>query len=34
MKKIIKNFNHEVWKYCCNIWFDRRNEEYCPICKN
>lgn len=32
MNKIIKLFNHEVWKFCCNSWFDRRNEEYCPKC--
>jgi hypothetical protein len=22
----------ELWKLCCNSWFDRRNEEYCPKC--
>lgn len=34
MKKLIKNFNHEIWTYCCNKWFDKRDEDFCPICKN
>ena len=24
--------NLEIWKFCCNSLFDRRNEEYCPKC--
>lgn len=32
MKKLIKQLNHEIRKYCCNTWFDRRNDEYCSIC--
>lgn len=32
MIKRIKEFNHEIWKYCCGKWFDRRNEEYCRVC--
>ena len=34
MIKIVKWFNHEVWKYCCGKWFDRRNEEFCFKCGN
>lgn len=30
----VKWFNHEVWEYCCGIWFDKRNEEFCPKCGN
>lgn len=31
--KVINNLmNHEIWKFCCNSWFDRRNEYYCPKC--
>jgi rRNA maturation endonuclease Nob1 len=32
MIKKIKEFNHELWKYCCGKWFDRRNDEYCSVC--
>ena len=32
MNRLIKLFNHEIWKLCCGMWFDRRNEEYCPKC--
>ena len=32
MVKAIKNLNHEIWKFCCGKWFDRRNDDYCPIC--
>ena len=32
MKKLLLVFNHEVWKFCCGKWFDRRNEDHCPSC--
>ena len=32
MIRTIKIYNHEIWKFCCGKWFDRRNEECCPRC--
>ena len=29
--KQLRLLNHEIWKFCC-VWFDLRNEEYCPKC--
>jgi hypothetical protein len=34
MEQIIKKIkNHEIWKFCCGNWFDKRNDEFCPNCK-
>ena len=32
--KLLKLENHEMWKQCCGAWFDKRNDEFCPKCKN
>lgn len=32
MKKLIKKFNHEIWEFCCNKWFDKRSSIHCPVC--
>jgi rubrerythrin len=32
-KLLLKLKNHEIWNYCCGLWHDKRNDEYCPICK-
>lgn len=32
MLKILKRFNHEIWTFCCESWFDRRVDSKCPKC--